>query len=381
MTRIRIFTGGSVFDGAQFYPACDLRLSGSTILEIGPGLNRHDADEEIDLAGDILCPGFVDLQVNGGDGIMFNDDPSIETLERIAGAHGALGASTILPTLITDTPDKTFAACAAAIEAARVGLPGIGGLHLEGPHISVEKCGAHDPALVRPLEAADLQLLLETVSQLPVLFVTLAPEAVTPDQVATLKKAGVRISLGHTAADFDTCVAYMQMGAMCVTHLFNAMSQLSSRQPGLVGATFAQDAVFAGLIADGIHVHPQSIRTAFDASSGAERIFLVSDAMAPTGTDIGQFELNGRTVTRRDGRLTLADGTLAGADLTLTRAVRVLVEDVGIPLETALRAATSVPAAAAGLAKPAGHLAAGSSGPVLRLSHALDRVTVLNSGV
>ena len=195
---------------------------------------------------------------------------------------------------------------------------------------------------------ADLALLLEAAAALPLLKVTVAPESVSEAQVAALARAGVLVALGHSDADFVTCQRYFAAGARCATHLFNAMSQLGNREPGLVGAALANGAVSAGLIADAVHVHPETMRAAWRAKAGPGAIYLVSDAMAVAGSDATEFELGGRLIRRRDGVLTLEDGTLAGADLDLTTAVRVMVEKVGVDLADALRSATRVPASLIG---------------------------------
>lgn len=338
------YSGGPIFDGETLFRAHAARFVDGVLEAIVPTDDLTPGEIVENLAGDILSPGYLDLQVNGGGGVMFNDDPSVETLRRIANAHRQLGAVAILPTLITDTPEKTTAAIEAATQAAQDGVPGIAGLHLEGPHLSVRRKGAHDAALIRPMENADLEQLLAAAGNLPVLMVTLAPENVTVEQVKTLAKAGIIVSLGHTDASFDTCVAYVQGGARCATHLFNAMSQFGSREPGLVGAVLSSGDLSAGLIADTVHVHPEAIRAAFAAKRGPGEIFLVSDAMAVAGTEQDEFLLEGRVIRRQDGRLTLRDGTLAGADLDLTTAIRVLTREVGVSLPSALAAATSVPA-------------------------------------
>lgn len=338
------FRNGRIFDGARCLDGHVAQYENGQLVQLRPEaeIPRHDTD--IDLAGDILFPGFVDLQVNGGGGILFNADPSVATLRRIAEAHRALGVTAFLPTLITDTPETTRAAIAATAEALREGVPGIAGLHLEGPHLSVARKGAHDAALIRPMAQADLDALLEAKRSIPVLKMTVAPESVTEDQVATMAAAGILVALGHSDADYATCRRYMDAGARCVTHLFNAMSQLGNREPGLVGAALGCGTVSAGLIADAVHVHPATIRAAWTAKTGPGRIYLVSDAMAVAGSDATEFELGGRVIRRHDGRLTLEDGTLAGADLDLATAVRVMVTEVGIDLPEALAAATSVPA-------------------------------------
>lgn len=362
-----LYRGGKVFDGTHLRPDGALLLVDGALEWIGPEIEAPPAEKFVELGGDILSPGFVDLQVNGGGGLMLNDAPDVQTLRTMAEAHRRLGATTILPTLITDTRETTAAAIAAVTEAIAEVIPGISGLHLEGPHLSLARKGAHDEKLIRPMEPSDLDQLCKAARTLPALMVTVAPESVTPDQVSALAKAGALVSLGHSNADFDTCMTCIEAGARGVTHLFNAMSQLGSREPGLVGAALSSDRVSAGLIADGVHVHPAAIGAAWRAKRGERQIYLVSDAMAPAGTDIASFRLNGREITRRDGRLTLADGTLAGADLDLGRAVRVLVEDCGIALEDALAAATSIPGDLAGLPQ-AGRLHFGRRPDLIRLS-------------
>ncbi len=350
------FRNGPIFDGRRLLAGHAARFENGRMARIGPEAEIPQAAKEIDLDGDVLFPGFVDLQVNGGDGILFNTDPSVATLRRISAAHRSLGVTAFLPTLITDTPDKTRAAIAAVRDAIRAGIPGIAGLHLEGPHLSIARKGAHDPALIRPMEAGDLTILLEAAEALSLLKITIAPESVSVDQVGTLARAGILVSLGHSDADRDTCGRYVAAGARCVTHLFNAMSQLGSREPGLVGTALASGDLCAGLIADAVHVHPDTIRAAWTAKTGPGRIFLVSDAMAVAGSDVTEFELGGRRIQRKNGVLTLKDGTLAGADLDLATAVRVMVEKVGIDLASALQAATEVPAVLIGHAYRFDHL-------------------------
>jgi N-acetylglucosamine-6-phosphate deacetylase len=352
--KATIFRNGLIFDGERLLRDHVLRVSDRSGAQLLPDTDCQSDGTVVDLAGDILSPGYVDLQVNGGDGVMFNDAPTVQTLRRIARAHWSLGVSHLLPTLITDTADKTRAAIEAVADAVAQGVPGIAGLHLEGPHLSVARKGAHDAALIRPMAEEDLRILLDAAARLPFLKVTVAPENVTETQVTELSRAGVLVSLGHTDADHATCSRYVDAGARCVTHLFNAMSQLGSREPGLVGAALGSGTVCAGLIADAVHVHPATMRAAWAAKTGPGRIFLVSDAMAVAGTALSEFHLEGRLIRRRAGVLTLEDGTLAGADLDLTTALRVLVQQVGVDLEAALRAAITTPAALIGL--PAGAL-------------------------
>jgi len=333
-------TGAAVFDGARLWGLGTLVLRDGRFAGV-TGAVPEGAEVRV-WQGGTLLPGFVDLQVNGGGGVMFNHAPTLATLAVMAKAHGRLGTRAFLATLISDTPDVTRAAIDAVAQARAQGMTGIAGLHLEGPHLSLARKGAHDGALIRPMGDGDLALLCAAVARVGNLMVTLAPEAARAAQIARLRDAGAIVSLGHSDCTFDAACAAMTAGATCVTHLFNAMSGLNSRAPGLVGAALDRP-VSAGLIADGIHVHPATIRAALRAKPAG--VFLVSDAMATAGSNIDSFMLNGRQVLRRDGRLTLADGTLAGADLTLARAVGVMVEQVGVPLVRALAMATSVPGA------------------------------------
>jgi N-acetylglucosamine-6-phosphate deacetylase len=379
MTSARtIYGGGPIFDGERLHQSYALCIENRQITALGPQETVGRDGTYIDLGGDILSPGYVDLQVNGGDGVMFNDAPTVETLWRIASAHRRLGATTILPTLITDTAEKTVAAIKAVETAVAEGVQGIGGLHLEGPHLSVARKGAHDAALIRAMTNEDLEILIRAASDLPVLMVTVAPENATLAQVRALADAGALVSLGHSDAEFETCMAYTDAGAHSVTHLFNAMSQLGNRAPGLVGAALASGDLSAGLIADGIHVHVETMRAAWAAKRTPGRIFLVSDAMAPAGSDIRKFTLEGRKISRNCGQLTLDDGTLAGADLDLTTAVRNLVEHVGIGLSEALQAATSIPARLAGMPEHIGGLSVGHAANVIRIRSDLTSAVSLN---
>lgn len=356
----RVFVGADVFDGATMHAGAALVVEDGRVVAIGP----EAAGERVELGGGVLAPGFVDLQVNGGGGVMLNDQPTLEGIAAICAAHGRLGTTGLLPTLITDRPEVTRAAVAAGVAA--VGrVPGFLGLHLEGPHLDPRRKGAHDPALIRPMEAADLALLAEAAGRLPALLVTLAPESVTEAQIAALSAAGVVVSLGHSDCGAGTARRAFEAGARAVTHLFNAMSQLGNREPGLVGAALDAKDVQAGLIADGVHVAVESMRVALAAKRGADGLFLVTDAMAVAGTDLDEFELNGRRILRRDGRLTLADGTLAGADIDFAGALRVLVGQVGVPLAAALRMATAGPAGVIGA--EAGRLVPGGAADLVHL--------------
>lgn len=351
-----IFSGGPIFNGLNLIDAhCAVFTSGGCSA-ITPNEELKVSGRVVDLQGDILSLGFADLQVNGGGGVLLNDEPSLATLRRIADAHRALGTTRLLPTLITSTPEMTRTAIDAAVEAVNTGMHSIAGLHLEGPHLSVPKKGAHDAQLIRPMQQDDLDFLLVAVKKLPLLKVTIAPENVSLEQARTLSKAGALLALGHTNATYDTCMQYYDAGVHCVTHLFNAMSQFGSRDPGLVGAALDTEGFFTGLIADGVHVHAATIRAALKSMGGMHRVYLVSDAMAVAGTSLDSFVLDGRKIHRRDGQLTLEDGTLAGADLDLTSAIRFLVNEVNVNLVDALRSAVTVPRELLGNAADTGSL-------------------------
>ena len=371
------FTAGSIHDGQH-------RLKNRMLLVedgVVSGNEPLRGIQATDLGPGMIVPGFVDLQVNGGDGVMFNDAPSLDTLERMAEAHQRLGTTALLPTLITDTPDVTRAAIDAAIKAVECGIPGIAGLHLEGPHLSVARKGAHDPALIRPMSDDDLQVLLDAAKRLPALIVTVAPETVGPDQIKAMAGAGITVSLGHSDADFATCAAAAGAGARSVTHLFNAMSQLGNREPGLVGAALQLGGLSAGLIADGIHVDPTSIGVAMRAFQGYDGIYLVTDSMAPAGSDITEFTLNGRRIKRRDGRLTLENGTLAGADLDFATALKVMINKVGIDVNLAVEMATHRPARVIERQADLGGLIPGRLADFVHLDEGLNVTSVWRAGI
>ncbi len=340
MTR-RAIIGVDIFDGFTLHRDQALLLDGARFEGIGP---VPDARPVTEVAGGILSPGFVDLQVNGGGGLMFNDAPTVATLKLMAAAHAKTGTRALLPTLITDTAQTTRAAVDAVEQAIAAGVPGIVGIHLEGPHLSVAKKGAHHADLIRPMDDADEAFLLDAAQRLPNVMVTIAPETVTPQQIERLAGAGIIVSLGHTDCTFAQARVTFAAGARCVTHLFNAMSQITAREPGLVGAALDTTGVSAGLIADNIHVHASAMRVALTAKQEEDGIFLVTDAMATAGSEMTEFNLNGRKVQRDGGRLMLEDGTLAGADLDFGSAVRTLVNYVNVPPAMALRMATSIPA-------------------------------------
>ncbi|TIT63084.1 MAG: N-acetylglucosamine-6-phosphate deacetylase [Mesorhizobium sp.] len=361
-------TGARIFDGDDWHEGAALVVRDGLVEAMLP-LGALGGDiRAIDTGGGMLVPGFVDIQVNGGGGVMLNDHPDVASIETICRAHAPFGTTALLPTLITDTPAITAAAIAAGEAAALQKVPGFLGLHLEGPHLSIARKGAHDPALIRPMTDADQAMLIAARRKLPVLLTTIAPESVDPARVTALAKAGIVVSLGHSDTGHATAKAFAEAGASVVTHLFNAMSQIGNREPGLAGAAIDIGTLSAGLIADGIHVHPATIRIALDAKQGPGRIVLVTDAMATIGTDMTSFTLNGRTIYRKDGSLRLADGTLAGADLDMISAIRFMHRTVGLDLSEALRMASLYPAQAIGQSHRLGRFANGTAADIVALS-------------
>ena len=367
MTGAYALGGARIFDGRRWHDDAALLVRDGVIEGIAPAGSVLDRAVR-PLSGGMLVPGFIDLQVNGGGGALLNDEPTLDSLRTICSTFARFGTTALLPTLITDTPEVTARTVAAGIEAAEAKVPGFLGLHLEGPHLSVARKGAHDPALIRPMDTADLEALIAARRGLPNLLTTVAAETVDPQQIARLTAAGIVVSIGHSDASFSTVAAAASAGARMATHLFNAMSQINNREPGVVGAVLASGRLFAGLIADGIHVHPVTIDLALRAKVGPGRIFLVTDAMSMTGTDLKTITLNGRTIHRADGALRLADGTLAGADLTMIDAVTFMHRQVGLPLDEALRMASTYPAEAMGLSAERGHLAAGAVADFVHLT-------------
>jgi N-acetylglucosamine-6-phosphate deacetylase len=310
---------------------------------------------------------------------MFNNQPDVTGIARICSAHAQFGTTGLMVTLITDRPDVTSKAAQAGIAALKAHVPGFLGLHFEGPHLSVARKGTHDPALIRKMETADLEVLTGCKAELPFVMTTIAPENATMEQVAALRNAGIIVSLGHTDAGLDVATAYADAGASMVTHLFNAMSPLGHREPGLVGAALSNGKLDCGLIADGFHVDPAAIGIALRAKNGPAHIFLVTDAMSTIGTDDDGFELNGRRVYRNGGRLTLADGTLAGADIDMLSCIRFMLEKMEMPLEEALRMASAYPAQAIG-ASAKGKLLPGFDADFVMLTPGLQMHSTWISG-
>jgi N-acetylglucosamine-6-phosphate deacetylase len=380
MTSTKAIHGARIFDGTVWYDGKALVTTGDRVMGVVEA-DRVPLDAaSVDYDGQWIVPGFVDLQVNGGGGAQFGDVTSLDAIRTIAEAHAGFGTTKLLPTLITDTPETTERALEAGRAAHEARIPGYLGLHLEGPHLSLARKGAHDPGLIRRMEQQDIDRLLRFRADAGVLMTTLAPENVFVQQVTTLAEAGILVSIGHTDTDAGTAASYFAAGARMVTHLFNAMSPLTHREPGLVGAALHDGHIYAGMIADGFHVDPIAMEIALRAKNGPGRIFLVTDAMSPIGTDMTGLMLNGREIFRQDGRLTLADGTLAGADIDMLSCVRKAVHLLGLPLEEALRMASLYPAEAVRQQDQLGRLAPGYAADFVVLTPELDHVATWIDG-
>ena len=273
MTNKRAYIGAEIFDGSICHRNSALIIEGNSIVGIAPIDRVPSGINTIKLNGGLLTSGFIDLQVNGGGGVLFNEHPTIQGITTICAAHAKFGSTALLPTLITDERDVMKRAVDAGVEAFESGLLGFLGLHFEGPHLSVEKKGAHQQEYIRPMRDKDVDFLCEARKSIPNLMVTVAPEAVDDDQISHLVRAGVCISLGHTNSTAKRAKQAFSAGAKCVTHLFNAMSGVNHREIGLVGATFMAENIFAGLIADGHHVSSEAITIAHRAKEKSTKLF------------------------------------------------------------------------------------------------------------
>jgi N-acetylglucosamine-6-phosphate deacetylase len=367
-----------VFDGHRWHAKAAVLVRDGRIVGLASwGEVPPDWPQTRLPAGAFLAPGFTDLQVNGGGGVLLNDQPTADGMRAIARAHRRYGTTACLPTLITDTREQMRTAIAAARSIS--GRDGVVGLHLEGPFISPRRPGVHRPNRVAKPRPDDLEELCQLAGAGKSL-VTLAPECVPTGFIRKLASLGVRISIGHSEAPAAVVMQAIADGATGVTHLFNAMPPLSARAPGIIGAALADQRLTAGLILDGIHVDPVSVRAAF-AAKGSDRIALVTDAMPTVGTSLDRFELLGQTIKLADRRLTTEEGTLAGAHLDMTSAVRNAVKLAQFPLEDALRAASLTPARFLGLDSERGALVSGARADLVALTQELRVVATWADGI
>jgi N-acetylglucosamine-6-phosphate deacetylase len=336
-----------------------------------PSVDVHDLD------GGVLIPGFIDTQVNGGGGVLFNDQPSVDGIATIAAAHRRFGTTALLPTLISDDLSKVATAIAAVDAAIEAGVPGIIGIHIEGPFLNSGKRGIHDASKFRQLDS-DAVALLSSLKNGRML-VTLAPELAPPGMIKALVARGVTVAAGHTLASYDDMQRAIDEGLSGVTHLFNAMTQMESRAPGVVGAALDSD-LTCGIIADGHHVHPATLRAAYHAK-GADGLMLVTDAMPTVGSDQQTFKLGGAVIAQRGGRLTSTDGTLAGSALDMASALRGAMAMLNIDLATASAMASRTPARFMGLADSHGRIAPGYRANLIHLNDALVIQSIWQDGM
>jgi N-acetylglucosamine-6-phosphate deacetylase len=370
-------SGARILTPEAWLDAHAVVIDGGHIAAVEPFDHRHDGAGAQRLDGGFLVPGFIDVQVNGGGGMLFNDRPDMDGVRAIADAHRAYGTTGLLPTLISDDLAVVARAIAAVDAAIDAGVPGVVGIHLEGPFLNPDKRGIHDAARFRRIDAAAIELLSSLRGGVTV--VTLAPELADEGMVAALRARGVVVAAGHSMADHACMARAIGEGLTGVTHLFNAMTQMEGRSPGVVGA--ALDAkLFCGLIADGVHVHPASMRVAL-AAAGVGRVMLVTDAMPTVGMADKRFTLGGREIVAEAGACRAQDGTLAGSDLDMAQAVRNAVAMLGVDVADASRMASATPARFLGLGDSIGAIRPGYRADFVHLDEALQVRGVWIGGV
>ncbi len=360
-------TGARVFDGERLRDRAAVVVEGGRIAEVAPETDLPANIERRRIEG-LLAPGFVDVQVNGGGGVLFNADPTVAAIRTIGEAHRRFGTTGFLPTFITDSREKMRAAVGTVRAALEAGVPGVLGIHLEGPFLNPARKGVHDAAYIRAFDDEDFAIATSLGRGRT--LVTLAPETVPPETIGRLVSAGVIVAAGHTVASYEAIVTARRQGLSGFTHLFNAMPPLSARAPGPAGAALEDRGCWCGIIADLHHVAPAMLRLAL-AARGAERMMLVTDAMPSVGTDLAEFDLLGRTIRRANGKLTTLDGTLAGSDLDMATAVRNAITHLGVTQEDALRMASRAPAAFLRLDTELGRIAPGFRADLVLLDDGL----------
>jgi N-acetylglucosamine-6-phosphate deacetylase len=367
---------GRVLRGQVLVEGQCVLLEGGRILDIVPENHPgHRGATQVDLRGNMLLPGFIDSQVNGGGGVLFNDSPSIESIRQIGRAHRRFGTTGFLPTLISADLDVVARAIAAARSAIEAGVPGVLGIHIEGPFLNVERKGVHDPAKLRELDTSAVGLL--TSLGIGRTLVTLAPEMTKPQIIEKLTKSGVIVSAGHTNATYAEVVAALHHGLTGFTHLFNAMSQLTGRKPGVVGAALESLDSWCGIIVDGQHISPVVLRLAMRCKPSS-RFMLVTDAMPSVGTDARSFKLEGRHITVSGNVCIDEDGRLAGSNIDMASCVRNAVSLLGVSVPEAVRMASLYPAEFLGLSHELGRIEPGYRANLVRAD---DKLNVLETWI
>jgi N-acetylglucosamine-6-phosphate deacetylase len=348
---------GRVLGDDGFLAGRAVLLEGGRIIDVVSADDpRCDRAARHDLGGHILLPGFVDTQVNGGGGVLFNAEPSVDAIRAIGEAHRRFGTTGFLPTLISDDLEVVARALEAVRAAIDAGVPGVLGIHIEGPYLNVARKGVHDSLKLRGMDESAIDLLTSLRGGKTV--VTLAPEMTQPGIISKLASAGVVVSAGHTNATYDEIREALRHGVTGFTHLFNAMSQLTARAPGVVGAALEDAESWCGIIVDGRHVDPAVLRIALRCKR-RDRFMLVTDAMPSVGAAEKSFSLQGRKISVANGVLVDKDGTLAGSDTDMATTVRNAVELLGVSLPEAARMASRYPAEFLGLGSEIGRIAPG----------------------
>ena len=355
MAKPLAFRNGRVLTERGFEPDATVVIEDGRIAAVLHGDAPVEADP-VDLQGGYLVPGFIDLQVNGGGGALFNNDTSVDAIAAIGRAHRKFGTTGFLPTLISDDARVMARAIDATRDAIAQGVPGVLGIHLEGPYLAPARKGTHDAGKFRVPDAGEIAMA--TSLDNGVTFITLAPERVPADTIRAMVERGAIVCAGHTAGSYEDTRAGIDAGVSGFTHLYNAMTPLQGREPGVVGAALEDPGTWCGVIVDGVHVHPASLRVAINAKPRG-KVFLVTDAMPMVGADDPSFDLYGETITAVDGVVRNAAGSLAGSALDMASAVRNTVELLGLPLEEACRMASRYPAEFLGLGDELGRIAPG----------------------
>ncbi len=357
-----------LFDGEAFHDHRAVVIADGRIEQVLPS-DRLDPEIAFsELAGGMLVPGFIDAQVNGGGGVLLNDRPSVSVIRRMSEAFRAYGTTSMLPTVITDSCNIIRQAADAVAAARRQGVPGIIGIHIEGPFLDPRRAGAHPPQYIRAITPEDIAWLKDL--DCGIVLLTVAPSHVGPEIIRSLADAGIIVSLGHSEATAKEAQVALAAGARGFTHLYNAMSQLQNREPGMVGAALADASSYCGIIADGHHVHPLVLQVTLRLKPRGS-LFLVTDAMPPAAGGPPRFALQGREVIARNGRLELNEGTLAGSILTMDEAVRFCVAVLDLDLAEALRMATLYPAQFLQVDRDLGRIAPGCRANLVHLTDAL----------
>ena len=350
----RIFHNGHVLTERGFERDVCVVVEDGFIVALLHG--EPPAGDLVDLDGGYLVPGFIDAQVNGGGGVLFNNDTSVDAINAIGRAHRRFGTTGFLPTLISDDAAVMQRAITATRDAIEQGVPGVLGIHLEGPYLAPARKGTHDDAKFRVPDADEIAMATSLDNGISLL--TLAPERVPTESIRAIVRRGGIVTAGHTAGSYDEIRAGIDAGITGFTHLYNAMTPLQGREPGAVGAALEDDACWCGVIVDGVHVHPASLRVALKAKPRG-RVFLVTDAMPMVGGDDPSFDLYGETITAIDGVVRNAAGALAGSALDMASAVRTSVQLLGLPLDEACRMAAQYPAEFLGIGGSHGRIAPG----------------------